>query len=186
MEPPKNDRIVMKGSPLPQYPIPNKLAEHVVEAARRAAPPLRGVGDGHNAFASRASSTRSRSEPARIRWRSGSSYRKAQPRMQTSAAHGRRDVGLDRKRDGRALGIAFMEKDDTLAAGVAEVSVDRATGKIKVHNVWAAIDAGIAVQPSNVAAQTEGSIVWASATCCVRRSPSRTAACSSRTSPTTR
>ena len=30
-KPPKNDFIVMKGSPLPHYPIPNKLAEHVIE-----------------------------------------------------------------------------------------------------------------------------------------------------------
>jgi isoquinoline 1-oxidoreductase beta subunit len=63
-------------------------------------------------------------------------------------------------REGRALGVAFMEKDATLAAGVAEVSVDRTTGKIKVHNFWTAIDAGIAVQPRNLAAQTEGSIVF--------------------------
>ncbi len=47
-----------------------------------------------------------------------------------------------------------------MAAGVAEVSVDRAAGKIKVHNFWAAIDAGLAVQPRNVAAQTEGSIIY--------------------------
>jgi isoquinoline 1-oxidoreductase beta subunit len=47
-----------------------------------------------------------------------------------------------------------------LAAGVAEVSVDRASGVIKVHNIWAAIDAGMAVQPKNLAAQTEGGIVW--------------------------
>ena len=66
-----------------------------------------------------------------------------------------------RKRDGTALGVGTMVKDDTLAAGVAEVSVDRKTGKIKVHNFWAAIDAGIAVQPRNLAAQTEGSIVYA-------------------------
>jgi isoquinoline 1-oxidoreductase subunit beta len=52
------------------------------------------------------------------------------------------------------------EKAETLAAGVAEVSVDRGTGKIKVHNFWAAIDAGLAVQPRNLAAQTEGGIVW--------------------------
>ena len=65
-----------------------------------------------------------------------------------------------RKRDGTALGVATMVKDDTLAAGVAEVSVDRASGRIKVHNVWCAIDAGIAVQPRNLAAQTEGSIVY--------------------------
>ena len=65
-----------------------------------------------------------------------------------------------RKRDDRALGVATMVKDDTLAAGVAEVSVDRASGRVKVHNVWCALDAGIAVQPQNLAAQTEGSIVY--------------------------
>jgi isoquinoline 1-oxidoreductase beta subunit len=68
--------------------------------------------------------------------------------------------GWTRKRENTALGVATMVKDDTLAAGVAEVSVDRASGKIKVHNVWCGIDAGIAVQPRNIAAQTEGSIVY--------------------------
>ena len=65
-----------------------------------------------------------------------------------------------RKRNGTALGIAFMEKDGTLAAGVAEVAVERPSGKVKVVNVWTAIDAGIAVQPNNLAAQTEGSIIY--------------------------
>ena len=65
-----------------------------------------------------------------------------------------------RKRTDTAVGVGTMVKDDTLAAGVAEVSVDRATGKVKVHNVWVAMDAGIAVQPRNMAAQTEGSIIY--------------------------
>ena len=68
--------------------------------------------------------------------------------------------GWSRLRSGTALGIAVQEKAETFAAGVAEVSVDRASGKIKVHNFWAAIDAGLAVQPRNLAAQTEGGIVW--------------------------
>ena len=80
-----------------------------------------------------------------------------------------------------------MVKDDTLAAGVAEVSLDRTTGKIKVHNFWAAIDAGIAVQPRNLAAQTEGSIVYGARPCAAREDrPSRTGTCCSRTTPTTR
>ena len=41
---------------------------------------------------------------------------------------------------GRGLGIAFSDYHDTLTAGVAEVSVDKATGKIKVHNYWIAVD----------------------------------------------
>ena len=50
-KPPKNDLIVMKGSPLPHYPVANKLAEHVIEARGARIHSLRGVGVGCNAFA---------------------------------------------------------------------------------------------------------------------------------------
>ena len=49
--PAPTDRIVMKGSPIAQYPIPNKLAEHVIMPGRARLAPWRGVGNGHNAFA---------------------------------------------------------------------------------------------------------------------------------------
>jgi len=82
------------------------------------------------------------------------------PRMQTLLRAVVDMSDWTRKRTDTAVGVGTMVKDDTLAAGVAEVSVDRATGRIKVHNVWVAMDAGIAVQPRNIAAQTEGSIVY--------------------------
>ena len=65
-----------------------------------------------------------------------------------------------RKRDGTALGCAFIVYNDTLISGVAEVSVNRATGQIKVHNFWCVVDCGIPVQPDNVVAQFEGGIVY--------------------------
>jgi isoquinoline 1-oxidoreductase beta subunit len=65
-----------------------------------------------------------------------------------------------RKRSDTALGVAFQEYAKTLIAEVAEVSVDRKTGAIRVHNIWAAIDPGIAIHPDNVVAQSEGSIVY--------------------------
>jgi isoquinoline 1-oxidoreductase beta subunit len=65
-----------------------------------------------------------------------------------------------RARDDRALGLAFVNYSNTPIAGVVEVSVDRGTGVIKVHNVWVAIDCGIAVHPDNVIAQTESSVVY--------------------------
>ncbi|HEX4192782.1 MAG TPA: molybdopterin cofactor-binding domain-containing protein [Stellaceae bacterium] len=65
-----------------------------------------------------------------------------------------------KKRSGTALGIGFQEYSKTLVAEVAEVSVDRHTGAIRVHNIWVAIDPGIAVQPDNVVAQSEGSVVY--------------------------
>ena len=61
---------------------------------------------------------------------------------------------------GGGLGVGTMVKDDTLAAGVAEVSVDRGSGQIKVHEFWCTIDCGVAVQPDDVIAQTESSIVY--------------------------
>ena len=61
-------------------------------------------------------------------------------------------------REGRGLGIAFIDYSGSQVAGIAEVSVDRASGQIKVHNFWCAIDCGVAVQPDNVVAQTESSI----------------------------
>jgi isoquinoline 1-oxidoreductase beta subunit len=158
--PAPTDRIVMKGSPIPQYPIPNKLAEHVVMPGRARLAPWRGVGNGHNAFAAESFLD----EMAKDLGKDPIAFRlelsEGQPRVQTLL---RAVAGMSdwvRKRDGRALGAATMVKDDTLAAGVAEVSVDRVSGKIKVHNVWVAIDAGIAVQPKNITAQTEGSIVY--------------------------
>jgi len=63
-------------------------------------------------------------------------------------------------RSGRSLGLAFCDYSNTLLAGVAEVSVERASGLIRVHNFWCAIDPGVAVQPDNIVAQTESSIVY--------------------------
>lgn len=59
--------------------------------------------------------------------------------------------------EGRARGIVFAERSGTLAAAVAEVSVDDA-GMIRVHRFWSALDAGIVVQPDNARAQVEGAI----------------------------
>jgi len=65
-----------------------------------------------------------------------------------------------KKREDRGLGAAFIDYSGTQLAAVLEISIDRSTGKIKVHNVWCAIDCGTAVQPDNVVAQTESSIVY--------------------------
>ncbi|NND33864.1 MAG: xanthine dehydrogenase family protein molybdopterin-binding subunit [Saprospiraceae bacterium] len=60
---------------------------------------------------------------------------------------------------GRAKGVAFLERSGTLSTGICEISVDRATGKIRVHRFWSAHDAGIVIQPDNVRAQIEGGII---------------------------
>ncbi|HEY2230852.1 MAG TPA: molybdopterin cofactor-binding domain-containing protein [Xanthobacteraceae bacterium] len=158
--PPPIDAIVMKGSPLPQYPIPNKLAEHVVETRGARLSSVRGVGVFYNAFAVESFLD----EIAKALGKDPIAFRlelsQGQPRVQDLLRAVAEMSDWHKPRAERGLGVAVMEKDDTLAAGVAEVSLDRSTGTIKVHNIWAAIDAGIAVQPRNLAAQTEGSIVF--------------------------
>ncbi len=64
------------------------------------------------------------------------------------------------KRPGRGLGFAYLDYSGTQVAGIAEVSVDRGSGAIRVHEFWCTIDCGVAVQPDNVIAQTESSIVY--------------------------
>jgi isoquinoline 1-oxidoreductase beta subunit len=62
--------------------------------------------------------------------------------------------------EGRARGIACCIDVDTAVAMVAEVSVVRETGQIRVHRVAAAMDAGLVVNPDGARAQVEGNIMW--------------------------
>lgn len=71
-----------------------------------------------------------------------------------------RMAGWGKTPAGRAQGIAFFDGAwwGTTVAHVVEVSVDR-TSKITVHRVFTAIDPGLAVNPNQVRAQTEGGIL---------------------------
>jgi isoquinoline 1-oxidoreductase beta subunit len=60
-------------------------------------------------------------------------------------------------KDGRAMGIAFADRD-SFSCGVAEISLNRDTGVIRVHKYWCAVDAGVVVQPNNAVAQVEGAV----------------------------
>ena len=62
--------------------------------------------------------------------------------------------------EGRALGLAVTERSGSLGAGVAEVSVDRASGKIRVHKTWMAVDGGLIVQPEMARHNIESGIVY--------------------------
>jgi isoquinoline 1-oxidoreductase beta subunit len=66
----------------------------------------------------------------------------------------------DKKRDNGALGLAYMNYSGTQIALIADVSVDRKLGKLRVSKVWVALDPGIAIQPDNIIAQTESSVVY--------------------------
>jgi isoquinoline 1-oxidoreductase beta subunit len=57
-------------------------------------------------------------------------------------------------------GIAQTMGFGSYVAAVAEVSVDKKTGKLKIHRIVAATDSGYAVNPQQIEAQVEGSFVY--------------------------
>ena len=113
----------------------------------------RGIGAGYNKFASESfvdemAAARGvdplahapRADARTIRAPALSSRR--WPRWRTGSASGRAAVS----------GIAFADYHDTLVSrrrrGVGRIT---ATGKIKVHNYWIAVDPGLVIQPDNAA-----------------------------------
>jgi isoquinoline 1-oxidoreductase beta subunit len=61
--------------------------------------------------------------------------------------------------EGRALGVSISERSGSLGAGVAEVSIDKSSGKIRVHKAWVAVDGGLVVQPEMARANIESGIL---------------------------
>lgn len=69
-------------------------------------------------------------------------------------------AGYSKKRDGRAVGIAYSDALHSHTAVAAEVSVDTKSGEITVHHLWAAVDPGTAVQPKNIVAQMRSAMTF--------------------------
>jgi isoquinoline 1-oxidoreductase beta subunit len=94
---------------------------------------------------------------------------KKQPRAVAVVKAATEMAEWDKKRDGRFLGIAYADFGPELpvtspmknhAALVAEVSLNRDSGEIKVHNIWVATDPGIAVNPRIITAQIESGVIY--------------------------
>lgn len=61
---------------------------------------------------------------------------------------------------GRAVGLSISERSGSLGAGVVEISLNRGSGKIRVHKVWLAIDGGVIVQPEAARLNLESGIIY--------------------------
>ncbi len=159
------DHIVMAGADVGFYNIPAAVSEHIYEerGARTAA--WRGIGAGHNNFAIEAMID----ELAQQAGKNPVEYRIAllkDPRAKRVIERVAQMAEFGRKREGTALGIAFGKLGlppigFSMTGTVAEISLDRATGVIKCHNLWCAADVGLPVQPKNLVAQIEGSLIFA-------------------------
>ncbi len=154
------DIISMRGSESKFYGISDFLAEHIVTERHARILPWRGIGASYTSFAAEAFmdelADAAGQDPADFR----KSLMRENPRgvaLLDKVAEMAAAVPLE---SGRGRGLAFAGYGDTQTAGIAEVSVDRDSGTIRVHHVWAAVDAGLIISPDNSLNQIEGGILY--------------------------
>ena len=157
------DNIAMRGTELPTYAIPHQLSEGLQQPTGMRTNPLRAIGVGQNSFANEVFldelAVKQGVDPIEFHLRLLDKTPLAQ-RARVAIEEVARMADWKRKRPGRGLGFAYLDYSGSQLGGIAEVSVDRQTGAIKVHHFWCTIDCGVPVQPDNVIAQTESSIVY--------------------------
>jgi hypothetical protein len=73
------------------------------------------------------------------------------------AAGGKKPQGAGKPVQGR--GIAWVNRDDVRVATIADVTVDPASGQIKVGRVVVAHDCGLVVNPDGLRNQVEGNVI---------------------------
>lgn len=156
------DRSFVDGHQL-LYDIPNQYHDYFQEKRGVAVGFWRSVGPGYTKFAVETFID----ELAKAAGRDPIEYRLSMlkdPRSQKvlKAAAAMAGWGERKPADGRALGVAYCGYPtfwQTHIAMVVDASVDRRSGTVRVHKVWAAVDPGVAVHPDNVVAQVEGCVV---------------------------
>ncbi len=155
------DIIGWRGLEQPFYGIPNMLADAVREQRGMRVHAWRGIGAGYNKFAAESFldevAQAMGQDPLAIRLELTKDHPRANGVIRAVAEMAQWNRA--RPKD-RALGIAFSEYHETFTAGIAEVSLDRKSGRIRVHEYWVAADPGIVVQPDNAHAQLESAVVY--------------------------
>jgi isoquinoline 1-oxidoreductase subunit beta len=141
------------------YDVPLQSVDNVTERRAIDVCYLRGVGVTQTKFAQECLidliAVRYHKDPLEYRLEMLKSAPRAVQVIQTVAAM----AEWHRPRTATALGMAYVPYSNSHAALVAEVSVDRHTGRISVQQVWCAVDCGFAVQPAMLASQMEGGIL---------------------------
>jgi isoquinoline 1-oxidoreductase beta subunit len=154
------DYIGARGLDQAYYAVPNVLGEYAREERGMRVHAWRGIGSGYNKFAAEAFldevAAAAGKDPLALRL----DLTKDKPRANAVIRTAAEMSEFQRPRPGRGMGIAFADYHDTLSAGVAEVSVDKESGKIKVHNFWIAVDPGLVIQPDNAHGQLESAVIY--------------------------
>ncbi len=154
------DVIAMLGSESSRYDIPNFLAEHILTERRSRVCAWRGVATSYTKFAAESfvdelAAARGK-DPLEFRMELCHNNPRALGVLEAVAEM----ADWSSPRQGTALGLALAGYSSTFAAGIAEVSVDEASGAVTVHNYWMAADAGYLISPRNSEAQLEGNVIF--------------------------
>jgi len=155
------DFILMLGVELRSYDIANQYCGQIYRDSGVRTSSLRGIGYTANKFVTEAFldeiAGKRGIDPVQLRLellKNTPRGRAVVERVAAMASWGSKPA------EDRARGFAFIDYSNSLVGGIAEISVDRTNGEIKVHDFWCTMDCGIPVQPDNVVAQTESSIVY--------------------------
>mgnify|MGYP001160025476 FL=1 len=153
------DGISMNGAQTTRYDIANIRSEHLIMDRGSRIAAWRGVGSSYTRFANESFID----ELAHHQGADPLQFRIDLAHNDPDGRNVLEEVGLmadwSRKREGSALGVALSDYGGfSVAAGIAEVSVNEQTGEIQVLNYWMVIDAGFLVAPRNVNAQMEGNV----------------------------
>lgn len=154
------DRLLASGIKNEHYAIPNQLGEMKIVPEGIRLKHWRAVGHGPNKFAIECMideiAIDQGKDPVAFRRRLMRESPRALATLEKAAAMANWGALLP---NNRAKGVAFLERSGTLSTGICEISLDKNTGKIKVHHFWTANDCGVVVQPDNASAQMEGGII---------------------------
>jgi isoquinoline 1-oxidoreductase beta subunit len=155
------DETSVEGQANSKYAIPNFLVEYALTEAGVPVGFWRSVGNSHNGYITECFVE----ELAKAGGKDSFEFRR---KLLANAPRHRGVLELAAEKAGwgkplpagRTRGIAVVESFASYVAEVAEVSVNRKSGEVRVHRVVCAVDCGRYVNPDTIAAQMEGAIVF--------------------------
>jgi len=148
---------------IPLYVFPNqRITNHYVERAPLRVAALRSLGAHTNVFALESFldelALSAGADPVEFRLRHLKDARARAVIEATAALAGWKNGEKGDGTRGRGIGFARYKSQAAYAAVIVEVEI---AGEVRVRRAWAAIDAGLTVNPDGIINQTEGGIIQA-------------------------
>jgi isoquinoline 1-oxidoreductase beta subunit len=154
------DNAAVEGLENMEYEVPNLSVEYVRIDTPVPVGFWRSVGSSHNAFTVESFvdelAALANKDPLEFRLGMLKNHRRAARVLELAAEKAGWGKPLTR---GQARGIAYHLSFESYVAQVAEISVDKKTGVIKVHKVTCAVDCGPVVNPAIVSHQMMGGLI---------------------------